>query len=307
MKTINLTIVPFMFIAGAALLGGCIGAELGEEPEESAAEEALEGLTAEDEALEALAAEGEPALAAAVAVACSEIALVNAINTANATGGGTLNLAAGCTYTLTVPHGGAANGLPVITTAITFEGTDTTIRRAPGALLPFRIVEVGLTGKLTVKAVTLGGGRAPLLANGGGIFNRGTLTLTSSTLIDNIAGASGGGVYNSGILTFTSSSITGNSTGLLGNGGGIYNNNGTVTCTSTPIGDNSAVLQGGGIYTVGGAVTLTSSPVTFNHAVLIPGGIYRSGGTMTITTSPVTANTPTNCAGSPTPVPGCIG
>jgi hypothetical protein len=285
MKTINLTIVPFMFIAGAALLGGCLGAELGEEPEESAAEEALEGLTAEDEALEALAAEGDPALAAAVAVACSEIALVNAINTANATGGGTLNLAAGCTYTLTVPHGGAANGLPVITTAITFEGTDTTIRRAPGALLPFRLVEVGLTG----------------------VFNRGTLTLTSSTLIDNIAGASGGGVYNSGILTFTSSSITGNSTGLLGNGGGIYNNNGTVTCTSTPIGDNSAVLQGGGIYTVGGAVTLTSSPVTFNHAVLIPGGIYRSGGTMTITTSPVTANTPTNCAGSPTPVPGCIG
>lgn len=306
MKTINLTVVPFMFIAGAALLGGCLGAEFGEEPEESAAEEALQGLTAEDEALEARSAETEPTLAAAVAVPCSEIALVNAINTANATGGGTLNLAAGCIYTLNVPHGGAANGLPVITTAIILEGIDTTIRRAPGALLPFRVVEVGLTGKLTVKAVTLRGGRAPLLANGGGILNRGTLTLTSSALTDNIAGASGGGVYNSGTMTFTSSSISFNSTGLLGSGGGIYNNNGTVTCTSTPIGDNSAVLQGGGIFTVGGIVTITSSPVTFNHAVLIPGGIYRSGGTMTITSS-VTANTPTNCAGSPDPVPGCLG
>jgi len=28
---------------------------------------------------------------------------------------------------------------------------------------------------------------------------------------------------------------------------------------------------------------------------------------MTLTTSPVTANTPTNCAGSPTSVPGCVG
>ncbi len=307
MKIINLTVVPLMLIAGAAMLGGCLGAEFGEEPEESAAEGALEGLTAEDEALEALQAEGEPSLAAAVAVACSEIALVNAINSANATGGGTLNLAAGCTYTLTVPHGGAANGLPVITTDIILEGTDTTIRRAPAALLLFRVVEVGLTGKLTVKAITLRGGRAPLLANGGGILNRGVLTLTGSTLIDNIAGASGGGVYSSGTMTFTSSSITGNSTGLLGNGGAIYNNNGTMTSTSTPIGGNSAVLQGGGIFTVGGAVTLTTSPVNSNNAVLVPGGIYRSGGTMTITTSPVTNNTPTNCAGSPTPVPGCIG
>ena len=72
-------------------------------------------------------------------------------------------------------------------------------------------------------------------------------------------------------------------------------------------GDNSAVLQGGGIFSVGGVVTITTSPVTANHSVLIPGGIYRNGGTMTVTVSPVTANTPTNCTGSPSPVPGCIG
>lgn len=294
MKIINLSVVPFTFIAATVLLGGCVGAEFGEELEGSVAEEALEEL-GEEEAL------------AAVAVACSERALVNAIDAANASGGGTLDLAAGCTYTISVPHGGLANGLPVITTAITFEGTNTTIRRAPGALLPFRILEVASTGNLTVKAVTLTGGRAPLLANGGGILNHGALTLTGSTLSNNTAGASGGGIYNNGTTTFTSSFITGNSTGLLGSGGGIYNNNGTVTCTSTPIRNNSAVLQGGGIFTVGGIVTLTSSPVTANQSLVIPGGIYRSGGTMTITTSAVTANVPTNCAGSPTPVPGCIG
>jgi hypothetical protein len=293
----KLSVVPFMFIAAAALLGGCVGAEPGEEPEGSVAEEALEGSVAEE----------APGVEAAVAVACDELALVNAINAANATGGDTLNLAAGCTYTITVPHGGLANGLPVITTAITFEGTNTTIRRAPGTLLRFRLLEVASTGNLTVKAVTLTGGMAPLLANGGGILNHGTLTLTGSTLINNTSGASGGGIYNNGTMTFTSSAITGNSTGLLGNGGGIYNNSGTMTFTSTPIGNNLAVLQGGGIFTVGGVVTITSSPVTANQSILIPGGIYRNGGTMTITASPVTANTPTNCAGSPTPVPGCIG
>ncbi len=297
MKIIKMSVVPFMPLSVAILLGGCVGTESGEEPEGLVAEGALEGL----------AAEQEPTVEAAVAVACSEPALVNAINAANAVGGNTLNLAAGCTYTITVPHGGPGNGLPVITTAITFEGTNTTIRRAPGALLPFRILEVASIGSLTVKAVTLTGGRAPLLANGGGILNHGALTLTGSTLIQNTSGASGGAIYNNGTMTCTSSAITGNSTGLIGNGGGIYNNNGTVTCTSTPIQNNSAVLQGGGVFTVGGIVTLTSSPVTANQSVLIPGGIYRNGGTMTINTSPVTANAPTNCAGSPTPVPGCIG
>jgi predicted outer membrane repeat protein len=297
MKTIKLSVVPFLFIAGAALLGGCVGAESGEELEGSVGEEALEGL----------AVEVEPVLEAKVAVACSELALVNAINTANADGGGTLNLAAGCTYSITTPHGGPANGLPVITTAITLEGTGTTIRRSPAALLPFRIVEVALTGALTVKAVTLRGGRSPVLANGGGILNHGALTLTGCTLISNIAGASGGGVYNNGTMTFTSSSVTDNSTGLVGRGGALYNNGGTVTVTSTPLENNSAGLQGGGIFAVDGTMTLTTSPVTANHSSLTPGGIHRSGGTMTINASPVTANTPTNCAGSPTPVPGCIG
>jgi hypothetical protein len=299
MKTIKLPVVSFLFIAGAALLGGCVGAESSEELEGSVGEEALEGL----------AVEVEPVLEAKVAVACSEIALVSAINTANADGGGTLDLAAGCTYSITVPHGGPANGLPVITTAITFEGTGTTIRRAPGALLAFRIVEVGLTGALTVKAVTLRDGRSTAFGNGGGILNNGALTLTGCTLMNNIAGASasGGGIYNSGTMTFTSSSVTGNSAGLTGKGGGIYNDGGTVTITSTPIEDNNGGLQGGGIFAVGGTMTLTSSPVTANRSVFIPGGIYRSGGTMTLTTSPVTANTPTNCTGSPTSVPGCVG
>lgn len=37
------------------------------------------------------------------------------------------------------------------------------------------------------------------------------------------------------------------------------------------------------------------------------GGIYYVAGSATLNTSTVTANTATNCTGSPSPVPGCIG
>src|SRR6266496_4785379 len=64
----------------------------------------------------------QAAQAATIQVPCSVPALVAAINTANSTSGAdTLNLAGGCTYTLTAPDN-AANGLPVITSDITING-----------------------------------------------------------------------------------------------------------------------------------------------------------------------------------------
>jgi hypothetical protein len=52
--------------------------------------------------------------------------LVGAINAANTTGGGTINLTQGCDYALTsVDNGG--NGLPVVTTRITVNGNGATI------------------------------------------------------------------------------------------------------------------------------------------------------------------------------------
>jgi hypothetical protein len=181
--------------------------------------------------------------------------------------------------------------------------------------------------------------------DGGGIYNAGAVTLTNSTLSGNHAGARGGGIYNGlGAATFTSSTVSGNSvTGLLGvtggDGGGIYNDGGTVTFTSGNLSSNRAAglldLVGGmgggmydnggtvtvtssfvesntahqaaGIVTINGIFTLTSTSVTLNVAVVNPGGIDRSGGTFTNDTSAITANTPTNCIGSPTAVPGCIG
>src|SRR5688572_9927462 len=88
------------------------------------------------------------AQAITIPVACSENALVDAVNLANSTAAAdTLVLASGCTYGLTSPHGGLANGLPVITTRIEMIGPATITR---SSLLLFRIAEVGSTGDLTL-------------------------------------------------------------------------------------------------------------------------------------------------------------
>jgi hypothetical protein len=254
------------------------------------------------------------AWAITIPVACSENALVVAVNLANSTSAAdTLVLAGGCTYNLTTPHGGLTNGLPVITTPIEMIGP-ATIRRS--SLLPFRIAEVSSTGSLTLTtSVALTNGSA--LGDGGGILNHGAVTLTNSSLSGNTASGNGGGLANADTpsgtapaATFTRSPVTDN-TAALGNGGGIYNGlRGTLTTTgvsgSPLIITRNTAIRGGGIAAVDSpATTLTQTSVTVNHAGTTAGGVYRQGGTMTTTNSPITANTPNNCVGSVPAVPGC--
>ncbi|MFF9785191.1 hypothetical protein [Streptomyces nigrescens] len=173
--------------------------------------------------------------ASPIVVTCGESALVDAVNTANAAGGGSLILAPLCTYTLTSAHnsGGAGlpAGLPNITTAISMAGLGTQITRAPSAP-PFRIFEVdgpsqvpGASGQLSMTAVTVSGGDAGL-GVGGGIANLGgTVALTGSTIRDSKA-SYGGGIYTDGALTLLASNVTANTAGV--NGGGIFTNAGGV-------------------------------------------------------------------------------
>lgn len=256
------------------------------------------------------------AQAITIPVACSENDLVAAVNLANSTAAAdTLRLAGGCTYELTAPHGGLANGLPVITTPIEMIGP-AVITRA--SLQLFRIAEVSATGALTLTtSVILTNGS--VVGDGGGILNRGAVTLTRSGLIDNVATLNGGGLANADTpdgtapaATFTRSDVTGN-TALL-QGGGIYNGaNGTLTTTGVSgsplfILNNSAGTQGGGVAAVNStATTMTQTAVTVNAAGLTAGGVYRVSGTMTTTNSPITANTPNNCVGSAPAVPNCTG
>jgi hypothetical protein len=220
------------------------------------------------------------------AVACNQTALVAAVTAANAAGGGTITLTVGCTYTLTASHGddgvNGPDGLPIITTPITFSGNADIITRASTAAA-FRIAQVTATGALTLNAVTVSGGDATsaLDDNGGGILSFGAVTLTGSQLSANAAGGLGGALYGSGAAsasTFTSSTVK-----------------------------NNTAHQGAGLAVVHATFTTTSTVITGNASTVIPGGIYFVAGTATLTTTSVTGNTPTNCVGSPSPVPGCIG
>ena len=82
---------------------------------------------------------------------CSSGALIAAFAAANTAGGGTINLAPGCTYPLTSADNGE-NGLPVVTTSIGVNGNGATIA---GNNTSFRILEVsaliGVPIPLTMK------------------------------------------------------------------------------------------------------------------------------------------------------------
>jgi hypothetical protein len=256
------------------------------------------------------------AWASSIPVACSETDLVNAVNLANSTpASDTLVLASGCTYSMTTSHGGAANALPVITTPIEMIGP-ATITRASLAL--FRIAEVSVTGNLTLTtSVAFTNGN--VVGSGGGILNRGAVTLTGSSLSGNTATLNGGGLANADTLlgtapaaTFTNSPVSNNT--AMRRGGGVYNGfRGTLTMTGVAgsplfVTGNTATRRGGGVAAVNStATTLTQTAVTANSSAVNAGGVYREGGTMTTTSSPISANTANNCVSSAPAVPACTG
>ncbi|MFF5056271.1 right-handed parallel beta-helix repeat-containing protein [Micromonospora sp. NPDC000663] len=89
-------------------------------------------------------------------VPCDTDKLIQAITFANSRDGGVLELARGCTYTLTRNQNG--DGLPVITQPITLRGENTTIGRDATADY-FRILNVGPGGHLTLKGLSIRGGQ----------------------------------------------------------------------------------------------------------------------------------------------------
>ena len=118
----------------------------------------------------------EPVLAATITVSggCSLINAIRAANTDTATGGcpkgngaDTIRLPAGSTQSLTTVNNSTfgPTGLPVISSVITIEGNDSTIRRVSSDPDLFRILAINGTGNLTLKDTTISGGVAS-----GGIF-----------------------------------------------------------------------------------------------------------------------------------------
>lgn len=184
--------------------------------------------------------------AQAQAVPCNETALANAVNAANAAGGGELILAPFCTYTLTSAHSaggsGGPAGLPRITTPITMTGQFTKITRASNAEA-FRIIEVdgpsqlpSAHGQLALTSVTVSNGDAGLGVGGGIAALGGSVTFTRGGVQDSRA-SFGGGIYTDTALSMTASSVTGNT--ATSDGGGIFRNDGSVTLLATNVSANT--------------------------------------------------------------------
>jgi predicted outer membrane repeat protein len=196
-----------------------------------------------------------------IVVNCDVTELINDINTANGPGGADfLNLAADCTYTLTTTNNptDGPNGLPSITSEIAISGKGATIERSSeGGTPQFRIFHVASGGALTLSDMTVANGDAGSY-HGGGIFSKGALNISYSTLSGNTGGF-GGAIYNSGgTLDISNSTLSGN-TGSFG--GGVFNG-GTLNVSSSTFSGNTATTSGGGIY--GGADNIKNTILANN-------------------------------------------
>ena len=238
----------------------------------------------------ALVAFWAPASASAgsTPVPCDTGALIAALDDANVSGGGTLDLASGCLYTLTEPDNSTpsgANGLPVISAPITIHGNGAAIVRRPSAE-SFRIFEIRFGASLILDDLTLGYGSA---GNGGAINNHtgASLTLVRTLVSNNVASLYGGGVYSAGSVVFSETRLSGNTAFT---GGGLYAK-GSATLSLTTLSKNHASVFGGGLFVAGGSTaSVLQTTLSENSAGSHGGGVFVSG-TATITQSTLTGNT----------------
>lgn len=123
-------------------------------------------------------------------------------------------------------------------------------------------------------------------ANGGGIYNQGSTTLSNSTVSDNKA-TYGGGIFNKNTLTVINTTVTGN----IANGGGGGINNapyGNATVISSTVAENMGPW-GGGINNFG-TMHIANSTISGNHAAA-GGGVRNWNATLTAVNSTISGNT----------------
>ncbi|MBN2117750.1 MAG: hypothetical protein JW730_14335 [Anaerolineales bacterium] len=110
-------------------------------------------------------------------------------------------------------------------------------------------------------------------ADGGGIYNGGTLTVSETVIAGNESAALGGGIHNLGEITVQDSTFKGNKTGFDGGGLNTYRK---ATVTGSTFENNSS-KRGGGLASVGGETTLTNNTFSRNFASERGGGIFNMG------------------------------
>ncbi|MGF1470318.1 MAG: choice-of-anchor Q domain-containing protein [Rubrobacteraceae bacterium] len=207
--------------------------------------------------------------------------LRNAIDQANTTvGTDTIEFAAGLSGTIPLTGGQLS-----ITDDVEIEGPGPDQLSVSGTNSS-RVFFLNSGVTVGISGLTITGGDG--VSSGGGIENRGPLTLTDSVVTGNSAGDNGGGINNGfgGILTVEESTISGNT---AADGGGIANSRGTLTVASSTISGNTVGSFGGGILN-GGLTEISDSTISGNTSGVFGGGIATFG-TLRVDNSTISGNT----------------
>jgi len=223
-------------------------------------------------------------------VPCDSFELVDTIIKANKNStDDTLELAQGCTYELTwiEDMSNGHNGLPAILSNMTINGNGATIRRAENAD-HFRILQVGTKSTVTINDLTIENGHADGAGptnyedKGGGILNRGILSINSVLITNNYAGYVGG-IYNTGNITIKNSTISHNNADSLTNG---LLNIGEMEITHSTVSENGLITYGDAIWNIG-TLNVVNSTISNNQGVGIEND-KDAEGTGVVTLSSVT-------------------
>jgi hypothetical protein len=161
-------------------------------------------------------------------------------------------------------------------------------------------LRVGSSSTVTLTDVVVRGNESTSTGfdSGGGVWNANasTLTIIDSVIADNTSAGNGGGVWNRGTLSIARSTVSGNAaTGSFSSGGGVVNSYGDLTITDSTLSGNSATYSGGAIYSVASAdltttaTRITGSTISGNTAVR-GGGLFNYLGLTQIRHSTITAN-----------------
>lgn len=210
----------------------------------------------------------------------------------NPTGADVIQLPAGGAFAVTksVNYYYGYTGLPLITSTVTVEGNGSTITRTGKKDMRFFTVVTYYedVGDLTLNDLTLTGGKNEYYSGGAVYAYSATLTVNRCTITGNEAGSNGGGIFATySDVTITDSTLSNN---VSYGGGGMYAGYGDVVITDSIISGNETPNDvGAGFYLVGATIHISGSEVTNNEAIGAAGMIITDS-TFTITDSVISGN-----------------
>ena len=166
----------------------------------------------------------------------------------------------------------AASGDLDVTSEITITGlapTSTIIEGGGDGTRQDRIFHVRAGGDLTLRLLTVRDGQATSEATslGGGILNEAVLDLSECVIADNDANEGGGLFNNLGTVTIDECTFSANAAqdpGPTNAQGGAIFSNGSVEITRSTFSGNSADLSGHAIFLNGGALSVENSTLSGN-------------------------------------------